>query len=1149
MTNQPTEQNDLNDRLAGLSPAKRALLEMKLKQKQAQAAPQGVTRREDSDAAPLSYAQQRLWFLEELEPGSPAYHIPAIFDLAGELDVPALSASLNEIVQRHEALRTTFTAVNGQPSQQVAENAMISVPVNDLQSVPVAQREAEITRLTAAETRRPFDLTKGPMLRACLLKLAPNKHRLILTMHHIASDGWSRGVLLHELSVLYKDFLNGERPSLDPLPIQYADFAVWQRDYLAGERLDKQLAYWKNQLAGAPPRLELPTDFPRPAVQAYRGNHLPVKIDQALYEELKRVSHEAGTTLFMTLLAAFNVLLYRYSRQDDIVVGSPIANRTRAEIEGLIGFFVNTLALRTDLSGNPTFLELLAQVKNTTLDAYDHQDLPFEKLVEELQPERALSYNPIFQVMFVLHNATGASAQMPGLTVTPLDVDTGTSKFDLAVSLAEEADAMTGYLEYNVELFTEATMWRFWEHFYTLLFSIVANPERPIAALPLMGEGEQAQVILSWNETTAVYPQTPIHQRFEQQAAQTPNAIAAEFSNQNVTYAELNRRANQLAQALQKQGVGPDVKVALSVERSLEMLVGLLGILKAGGAYVPLDPTYPQERLAYMLADSGATVLLTQTSLLPAMPEHQAKLICLDRDWQTIAQESTENPTSDVTLEDLIYIIYTSGSTGKPKGVALKQRAIANLLAWQLQNSRCGLGDKTLQFTTLSFDVSCQEIFATLASGGTLVMIDEDIRRDPEQLAQLVADKQVNRIFLPFVALQQLAEAFAAQPDLNLRLRELITAGEQLQTTPSLVALFERLPDCRLANHYGPSETHVATAYDLPADPKTWDALPPIGQPIANTQIYLVDPFLQPVPIGVPGELLIGGDNVARGYLNRPELTAEKFIKLPVFSNQYSVNSDQSLNTDLLNTVYRTGDLARYRADGNIEYLGRIDQQVKIRGFRIEPGEIEAVLSEHEAVRETAILAKPDAQGNKRLVAYVVTQPGQTADALTLRTFLKDRLPEYMVPALVMLLDEMPLTPSGKINRRGLPEPDESARAVVQEFVEPRTAVEAVVAKVWREILGVEKVGVNDNFFDLGGHSLLATQVISRLKSSFKTNLPLRSLFESPTVAELSVAIVALEKQSGQAEKIAGVLQKLGGMTPEQMKQLLEAKRKAGAAT
>ncbi len=1149
MTNQPTEQNDLNDRLAGLSPAKRALLEMKLKQKQAQAAPQGVTRREDSDAAPLSYAQQRLWFLEELEPGSPAYHIPAIFDLAGELDVPALSASLNEIVQRHEALRTTFTAVNGQPSQQVAENAMISVPVNDLQSVPVAQREAEITRLTAAETRRPFDLTKGPMLRACLLKLAPNKHRLILTMHHIASDGWSRGVLLHELSVLYKDFLNGERPSLDPLPIQYADFAVWQRDYLAGERLDKQLAYWKNQLAGAPPRLELPTDFPRPAVQAYRGNHLPVKIDQALYEELKRVSHEAGTTLFMTLLAAFNVLLYRYSRQDDIVVGSPIANRTRAEIEGLIGFFVNTLALRTDLSGNPTFLELLAQVKNTTLDAYDHQDLPFEKLVEELQPERALSYNPIFQVMFVLHNATGASAQMPGLTVTPLDVDTGTSKFDLAVSLAEEADAMTGYLEYNVELFTEATMWRFWEHFYTLLFSIVANPERPIAALPLMGEGEQAQVILSWNETTAVYPQTPIHQRFEQQAAQTPNAIAAEFSNQNVTYAELNRRANQLAQALQKQGVGPDVKVALSVERSLEMLVGLLGILKAGGAYVPLDPTYPQERLAYMLADSGATVLLTQTSLLPAMPEHQAKLICLDRDWQTIAQESTENPTSDVTLEDLIYIIYTSGSTGKPKGVALKQRAIANLLAWQLQNSRCGLGDKTLQFTTLSFDVSCQEIFATLASGGTLVMIDEDIRRDPEQLAQLVADKQVNRIFLPFVALQQLAEAFAAQPDLNLRLRELITAGEQLQTTPSLVALFERLPDCRLANHYGPSETHVATAYDLPADPKTWDALPPIGQPIANTQIYLVDPFLQPVPIGVPGELLIGGDNVARGYLNRPELTAEKFIKLPVFSNQYSVNCDQSLNTDLLNTVYRTGDLARYRADGNIEYLGRIDQQVKIRGFRIEPGEIEAVLSEHEAVRETAILAKPDAQGNKRLVAYVVTQPGQTADALTLRTFLKDRLPEYMVPALVMLLDEMPLTPSGKINRRGLPEPDESARAVVQEFVEPRTAVEAVVAKVWREILGVEKVGVNDNFFDLGGHSLLATQVISRLKSSFKTNLPLRSLFESPTVAELSVAIVALEKQSGQAEKIAGVLQKLGGMTPEQMKQLLEAKRKAGAAT
>ena len=1152
MTNQQPEQRNLDDRLAGLSPAKRALLEMKLKQKQAQATPQGVTRRDDSAAAPLSYAQQRLWFLEELEPGSPAYHIPAIFELSGELDVAALTASLNEIVQRHEALRTTFTAVNGQPSQQVNNQVSITVPVNDLQGLSTEQCKSEIAKLTAAETRRPFDLTTGPLLRAKLLKLAPREHRLILTMHHIASDGWSRGVLLNELSVLYKDFLNGERPSLDALPIQYADFAVWQRDYLSGERLEKQQSYWKNQLAGAPPRLELPTDFPRPAVQEYRGNHLPVAINQTLYEELKRVSQEAGTTLFMTLFAAFNVLLHRYSRQDEIVIGSPIANRTRAEIEGLIGFFVNTLALRTDLSGNPTFLELLAQVKETTLDAYDHQDLPFEKLVEELQPERALSYNPIFQVMFVLHNATGTSAELPGLTMTSVDVDTGTSKFDLALSLAEEADGLSGYLEYNVDLFAEATMARFWEHFQVLLGGIVQDPSRPIGALPLMDEAERQQVVVDWNERTAVYPQLPIHQRFEQQAAQTPDAIAAEFPNQTVTYAELNWRANQLAHALQKAGVGPDVKVALSVERSLEMLVGLLGILKAGGTYVPLDPTYPQERLAYMLADSGAKVLLTQTSLLPAMPAHQAKLICLDRDWTAIAQESAENPTSDVTLDDLIYIIYTSGSTGKPKGVALKQRAIANLLAWQLQNSNCEVGDKTLQFTTLSFDVSCQEIFATLASGGTLVMIDEAVRRDPERLARLVAEKQVNRIFLPFVALQQLAEAFAAQPSLDLHLRELVTAGEQLQTTPPIVALFERLPNCRLANHYGPSETHVATAYDLPADPKTWDALPPIGQPIANTQIYLVDPQMQPVPIGVPGELLIGGDNVARGYLNRPELTAENFMRLSVIGERLSVigQTDHGLRiTDhgSPTTVYRTGDLARYRADGNIEYLGRIDQQVKIRGFRIEPGEIEAVLSEHGAVKETAVLAKSDPSGNKRLVAYVVTQPGQTADSLTLRNFLKDRLPEYMVPSLVMLLDEMPLTPSGKINRRGLPEPDESARVVVQEFVAPRTAVEAVVAKVWCEILGVEKIGVNDNFFDLGGHSLLATQVISRLKTSFKTNLPLRSLFESPTVAELAVEIVALEAQPGKAEKIAGVLQKLGGMTPEQMKQLLEAKRKAGA--
>lgn len=1159
MTNHHPEQNNLNDRLANLSPAKRALLELKLKQKQAQATSQGITPREDSAIAPLSFAQQRLWFLEQLEPGSPAYHISAIFQLEGELDVAALTASLNEIVQRHEALRTTFTAVNGQPAQQVQKDVAITVPVEDLQGLPTEQRKAEIAKLTATETRRPFNFSQDPFLRACLLKLAPDEHHLVLTMHHIASDGWSKGVLLNELSLLYQDFLAGERllrqaqdkPSLEPLPIQYADFAVWQREYLAGERLTRQLNYWKKQLAGAPPRLELPTDFPRPAVQAYKGKRMPLKVDQALVEAIQHVGQQVGATLFMTLFAAFNVLLYCYSRQEDIVVGSPIANRTRAEIEGLIGFFVNTLALRTDLSGNPTFLDLLAQVKNTTLDAYDHQDLPFEKLVEELQPERALSYNPIFQVMFVLHNATSASAQLPGLTVTSLDADTGTSKFDLALSLFEEADGMTGYLEYNVDLFAEATMYRFWEHFKVLLTSIAANPERPIAALPLMEEGEQAQVILDWNETTAVYPQIPVHQQFEQQAAQTPEAIAAEFPDKSVTYAELNRRANQLAHVLQKEGVAPDVKVALSVERSLEMLVGLLSILKAGGTYVPLDPTYPQERLAYMLSNSEAKVLLTQTNLLPAMPDHGAKVICLDRDWDSLAQESGENPTSDVTLDDLIYIIYTSGSTGKPKGVALRQRAIANLLAWQLQNTSCGVGDKTLQFTTLSFDVSCQEIFATLCSGGTLVMIDEEVRRDPEQVAQLVAEKQVNRIFLPFVALQQLAEALAAQPDLNLQLKEMVTAGEQLQTTPPIVALFERLPHCRLANHYGPSETHVATAYDLPADPKTWDALPPIGKPIANTQIYLVDPFMQPVPIGVPGELLIGGDNVARGYLNRPGLTAEKFVQLWVVGNRLSVNGNPSLNTDhgSPNTVYRTGDLARFRADGNIEYLGRIDQQVKIRGFRIEPGEIEAVLSEHEAVRETAVLARADSSGNKRLVAYVVTQPGQTADALTLRAFLKDRLPEYMVPALVMLLEEMPLTPSGKINRRALPEPDESARAVAQAFVAPRTAVESIVAKVWSEILGVARVGIHDNFFDLGGHSLLATQVISRLKSSFKNNLPLRTLFESPTVAELAAEIVRLEAQPGQAEKMAAILQKLGGMTPEQMKQLLEAKRKAGVTT
>ncbi|HBE18544.1 MAG TPA: non-ribosomal peptide synthetase [Cyanobacteria bacterium UBA11149] len=1044
---------------------------------------------------PASFSQERLWFIDKLEPGSSSYNITIAYRLSGILNVTALEQSLRELVNRHASLRTTFASVNGELQQLIYRNIDFTLPIIDLRELPEAERETESQRLAQQEAQQPFDLATIPLFRFKILQLTSENYILLIASHQIVFDSWSRGVFNQELAALYQAFSSAKPSPLPKLPIQYPEYAVWQHEWLKGEFLDSQLDYWKKQLGGNLPILQLPTDYPRPPIQTYSGKKQFFLLSPEFSQSLQQLSQESGATLFMILLAAFYILLYRYSGQEDIIIATSIPGRNRVETEGLIGFFVNTLALRTNLAGNPNFRELLERVREVTLGAYAHQDLHFEKLLEELQPERNTSHSPLFQVMFLLQNTPDSALEISGLTIENFQIDQSTANFDLTLAMWETPQGISGTLEYNTDLFEDATITRILGHFPTLLAGIVANPSQEISTLPLLTAAEKHQLLVEWNNTAADYPQdTCIHQLFESQVERTPDAIAVVFEDQRLTYRELNNRANQLAHYLEKLGVKPEVLVGICVERSLEMVVGLLAILKAGGAYVPLDPVYPQDRIAFMLEDTQIQVLLTTIQLVETLPSHQAKVICLDRDWTGISNESPENLISTVQLSNLGYVIYTSGSTGKPKGVAMMQLPLFNLILWHLNHPQLGIPAKTVQFAPLSFDVSFQEIFSTWCSGGTLVLISEEMRRDAMALLRFLHQNMVERLFLPFVALQQLAEV-AADSDLVLtNLSEIITAGEQLQITPAIALWFSQLPASRLHNHYGPSESHVVTAFTLTSPVSSWSNLPPIGCPIDNTQIYILDSHLQPVPIGIPGELYIGGDGLARGYLNRPELTAEKFIP-----NSFDPSKSARL--------YKTGDLSRYLPDGNIEYLGRIDNQVKIRGFRIELGEIESVLAQDPHVRETVVIAREDVPGDKRLVAYIIpqAQPAPTTDEL--RRFLKQQLPDYMVPSAFVILDAFPLTPSGKLDRRALPLQNISTETFSDKFVAPRTPTEEIIANIWAEVLRLNKVGIRHNFFELGGHSLLGTQVISRCQKAFGIELPLRTLFERPTVAELSQSI------------------------------------------
>ncbi len=1412
---QSAKAYDLASVLSKLSPERRALLAIRLRKK-SESTPQvkkTISRRSESDSIPLSLAQRQLWFIDQLEPGNPAYNMAWGFLLTGPLDVTLLEQSLSEIVRRHEALRTTFASVDGSPVQVITPALTVSLPMVDLSKLPEREREAQVLGLATEEARRPFDLARGPLFRASLLRLGQEEHVLLLNVHHSVYDLWSLGVLFRELAAIYEAFSAGQPSPLAEVPIQYADYAVWQHEWLRSEAFEKQLSYWKDRLAGALAVLDLPMARPRPAAQSFHGSHQSLLLSKALSEKLQALSQREGLTLFMTLLAAFKTLLYRYTEQEDLVVGLPIAGRTRADIENLIGFFANMLVLRTDLSGNPTFRELLGRVREVALGAYAHQDVPFEKLVEELQPGRSLSHNPLFQVVFALQNAPTPPAEFSGLALKPLQVDHWTSKFDLVLHMVEGAEGLQGRLEYKTDLFDAATIKRMIGHFQVLLEGIVADPEQRIGTLPLLTEAERHQLLVEWNDTLTDFPQDKcLHQLLEQQVESRPDAIAAIFVDEQLTYGELNRRANQLAHHLRALGVGPDVTVGLCVERSLEMVVGILGILKAGGAYLPLDPTYPQERLSFMLEDAEASVLLTQQRLVEALPEHTAKVVCLDADWKTVARESKENLIVEVTSDNLAYVIYTSGSTGRPKGIAIKHRGVVNNLLDLNRSFAVGHEDRVLALSSLSFDMCVYEVLGTLAAGAVIVIPEAIAERDPAHWTELMIQHRVTVWNSAPPLLEMLVEYVSDRPEMRPRhLRLALLGGDWVA-----VSLPDRLralvPGMQVIVMGGATEASIhSIIYPVEKSDPDWKSIP-YGRPMANQRAYVLDAHLQLVAVGVPGELHLGGVGLARGYFNRPDLTAEKFIPNP-------------FSQEPMDRLYKTGDLARYQPDGNIELLGRMDFQVKIRGHRIELGEIEALLKQHPGVQEAAVVAREYGPGDKRLVAYLVPDQqhaftvrqllrfeseglltdrpryelpngmvitylnknetdfgykeifeeqdylrhgitldegacifdvganiglftlfvsqickdaviyafepippvfeilrinaalyglnvklfeyglssetksdtftyyphvsiisGRFADftderevvksfllsqqqadtseralsskeidellaerlrseqvtcqlrtisevirennveridllkidvekseldvlvgirqedwpkikqvvvevnntdgrleritallkrhgyELTVRQHallkdtglydiysvrpirglssetggkpvfnsrpiwhspnllindarrcLKEKLPEYMVPAAFVLLDALPLSPNGKVDRRALPSPDQSRPELEEAFVAPRNPVEEVVAGVWAEVLGVEKVGVDDNFFELGGHSLLATQVVSRLQEAFQVELTLRTLFESPTIAGLAES-VEQAKSSGARLQVPAIV-------------------------
>jgi amino acid adenylation domain-containing protein len=1023
---------------------------------------------------PLSFAQERLWFLAQLEAETAAYAVPGALRLRGVLDAAALAGSLAEIVRRHEALRTTFGFVAGRPVQVVAPPGGLDVPVTDLSALPAGEREEAMLGLAREQTVRPFDLARGPLFRARLVRLDAEEHVLLLALHHIVSDGWSMGVLFRELSALYAALSRGEPSPLPPLPVQYADFALWQRRRLSDGTLERQLAWWRERLAGAPPLLSLPTDRPRPPVQRFRGALVRRWLPGAVAEGVRALARREGATSFMAFLAAFQALLARCSGQDDVSVGIQAAGRTRAETEGLIGFFVNTLVHRGDLSDDPAFAALLARAREAALGAHAHQDVPFDRVVEALEPERTLSYTPLFQVQLVFQNVPGLAVELPGLSIAGVDVDQGTNKFDLSLYVQETPSGTRAMLGYDTDLFDAGTAERMLARLERLLAGALADPSRPVATLPLLDEAERAEVVHGWNRTEAEYPREAcLHTLFEAQARRAPDATALRFLGRSMSYGELDRRANRLARWLRGRGVGPEATVGICMERGLEMMVAVLGILKAGGAYVPVDPLFPEDRIAFTLRDAGVRTVLTQESVRDSVPAG-LEAVRLDADAAVFAGEPDTAPEVPVTSANLAYVLYTSGSTGRPKGVLVAHRGMVNLVTDQARTFGCGPGDRVLHFAPLHFDASAAEIFMALGSGATVVMGTRESVLPGHELVRLMTEERVtNAKFTP--------SALAALPEAELPdLRVVLAGGEAVPA--ELVRRWG--PGRDFWNVYGPTENSVRISFGR-CRPEE-ERIPPIGRPLANVRAYVLDRHLEPAPPGIPGELYSAGDGVTRGYLGRPELTAERYLPDPFGPPG--------------GRLYRTGDLARWRADGQLEYIGRTDFQVKIRGFRIEPGEVEAVLARYPAVHECAVVARDEGRG-PYLAGYVVAVEGARPAPAELRAFLRERLPEYMVPPGIVLLDAIPLGPSGKLDRRALPAPVLEADG---GFVAPREGLQAAIAGVWGEVLGVDRVGAADNFFEIGGHSLLLVRLHARLREVLGREVPIVDLFRFPTIASLA---------------------------------------------
>ena len=1055
------------------------------------------------DNPPLSFGQEQLWFLNELQPGSPVYNISKVHCLRGYLDVDALTQSLNEIIRRHAVLRTTFSSASEKPVQVIAPSVHLDVPVLDLRELPVQDRKTEGSRIATAQAQKPFDLLHGPLIRVVLLRMDDEEWLIFLSLHQIVCDGQSVSLLYRELEALYGRFHMGQEPTLAKLTIQYGDYAWWQRNELQGDRLRSLLDYWQPRFAAPPLLLNLPTDRARSKVQSFRGSRWSLAIDRRLTTALKEFSRKENVSLFVILLATFATLLRRYSEQEDIVVGSPVANRYQPELEQLIGFFVKTLALRLDLTGNPSFRDLVLRVRNICHEAFAHGDLPFEKLVEATVQTRDLGRNPLFHVMFAMQEPGAEELCLDGVRTEALEVENGTAKFDLTLSLQESNQHLVGSIEYSTDLFKPDTIERMVGHYQTLLKEVSDNPDRRISDYPILTAAERKQLLIEWNDTAGEYPKSKcIHELIEEQTENSADAIAVTFQEQQLTYRELNARANQLAWHLISLGMGPERLVGIYFDRALDMVVGLLAILKAGAGYVPLDPAYPKERLAFMLEDANVSVVVTQEKLIRSCElsgiSAEPVYVCLDRDCASIEACSNQNPNVPLTSDNLAYVIYTSGSRGKPKGVQVLHRSIVNCLHSMAERLGFTKRDVLLAVTTISFDIAALEIYLPLLFGGTVAVAAREEAGDGSELLHRLRETSATTM-----------QATPSTWDL------LIEAGWRGSQTFKILCggepMSRELADALLVrgnvwNLYGPTESTIwCTIHKV----KSGGGAVPIGRPIANTQSYILDTHLEPVPSGVQGELYIGGGGLARGYWNRPELTEEKFVPNPFVQGE---------------RLYNTGDRARYLADGNIEFLGRLDNQVKIRGHRVELGEIEAALNQHPAVKTSVVIAHSDLFENpkfkiknpKSLIAYVVAKQQAAPSVGELRGYLKEKLPEYMVPSTFIIVDNLPLTPNGKVNRTALTPPDGIRPELDRELVTPRTEIEEMVAQVWRDLLRLDLVGVHDNFFDLGGHSLLATRVVARLRNNFAVDLPLRQLFESPTVAGLANHLkILLQDQSG----------------------------------